>query len=150
MWKSHTSTFLLSDCHWISFPFFIMFPISCFKCISLVYSASSHLLAISMFYRGSPHVSFNHYFSSFSSNVCLFILFLCSCISSLVPSLFCPFNLFSSLPFASWLQQCTSPASVSLIRMAVTVWGKWLRVCVTRAQWLSELTAHKRGSNPMR
>lgn len=137
------------------FVFFITFPIAFVKCISplysalsLHYSASSHVPPILMFHRSSSQILSNPIFSQiqhfplFASTVFVFSFSSCSCFSLPDPSLFIP-SIYSPRTDSQLIAAVYYPASVCLIRMSVAVWG-----CLTRAQWLNVLTAHKRAVIP--
>lgn len=80
-----------------------------------------------------------------------FVCFQCTCFfpelvlfvsSLLVPTFSIP-SIYSPLTVRQLIAAVYFPAFVCLIRMSVAA-----RVCLTRAQWLSELTAHKRAVIP--
>lgn len=141
------------------FLFFIMFPISGFKCISLLYSAlsllysaSSHLLPISMFHKGSPHFFLNPIFSRLFPPLLSMYLSFHSPLVRVFPSLF-PLSSSSQfillLRVASWLQQCTS--------QPLSAWSGCLWQCGVNGVSVSYTGsviewAHctQKGSNPMR
>lgn len=82
------------------------------------------------------------HFPLFASRVFVLSFVSCSCLFLPVPGLFI-FSIYSALADSQLIAAVYYPASVCLIRMSVAV-----RECLTWAQWLSALTAHKRAVIP--
>lgn len=139
-------------------PFSIMFPNSCFKCISLLYNAPFspeivHLLTSSHFhcFTQPPLTSSSTAFPTLllHNSLCFWCICLCILLSS---AAFFPLfvlslsvsSLYSPLTVTRLIAAVHFPAFVSLIRVSATLWGKWCeRVLHGLSDWVS--SQHTKG-----